>query len=438
MKRIILILTVVLLLPISLFSAQLTLDDAIKGAKANNKDYALKVKQYRDSIALNNRTNSFIPSLNLSGSIGTGANFFTQEDWDPTWSGLTYSVGVSSSLSLNGTSYFDKKTKEAKNQIAQNTLESAETALENSVISSYLGLLLDMENIKVAENTLESSRTTYQNAKDAYENGFGPELSVLQAENTVRLNELSLESLQNSMKLSVMSFNDLTGLNFSNYTEYEDLNYIKYLSVDSGNALYERYQTQIPALKTLRANINSTQISYESAKTATMVPVFSISGNYGISGSYTDKPSMATGFKNGTVRDNLSVNVSVSLPVSSYFSSSQSKIQLDTLSNTLSDLNTTYANTANTIRLSLEQLVTGLNTLESQIKNTEKSIGLIEETYKLTLDSYNNGQQSYASVQQILDNLTSTKYQVLSLKKTYIQNAYTLASTLGVDISVLY
>ena len=424
-----------ILLSMLCFAAPLTVEEAIDAAKGYDADYALAMKQYTDAVSITNRESSFTPSLSLTGSIGTGAGFFSKADgWDSSWDGLTGSVGISTSFTFAGSSINEKKTKNISNESSLLKLETSEDDLETSVINGYFSIAQARDSIELSENSLEQARTQLQSVQERYDAGLASELDLVQAENSVSTAEYGLQSLKSQYTLLLMSFKNLTGLDLTDI-ELMDVSSFEIKELLSSEELFNRYAYSSPTIKQLDLAARSAELSYSTTKLGSIVPSLSLSAGYTINGGY-QTPSMMGG-RSDTLSDSLSVSARVSIPLDAYLPSSSTAGSIAKAKNSAQDARTQLSNALVDFKYSLESTCQSIGLSAVQIDNQEKVLAALEKQYGLTENAYYAGEIDLSSLQTIENNVLSARSSLLNLKYTYIKSLYTLSQTLGVSYTDL-
>ncbi len=431
MKRNILMCALLLLATSMVFSAPLTIEDAINSAKGYNADYALASRQYANAVAVTNRESSFTPSLSLTGSLSTGAGFFSPSGADAEWNGLSGSVGISTGFTFTGSSITEKKTKQLTNEGSYLTYENAGLSLEFSVIQGYISIATTRANLELANSSLENSRTQLENVQERYEAGLASELELVQAENALSSAEYNVQNVESSLSLYILSFENLTGIDTTDM-ELVDIAEIEMVELPTSDELFESYAYLSPTIKGLDLAARSAELGYSTAKNGYTVPTFNLSVNYGISGNYKTSVLVEDGFSDG-----LTATAAVSIPIDTYFPSSSAASTIKTAKNAAEDARIELANALVDFKYDLQESVQTIDLLEAQISNQEKNVSALEKQYELTLDSYNAGETTLSTLQTTENSVINAKYTLLYLKSSYLQSIYSLSQTLGISYSTL-
>ncbi len=433
MRKILLLLGMLLVSGLC-FASALSVEEAVEAAKSWDGDYALALRQYRNAVSITNGENSLTPNLSVSGNLGSGESLWsTQSGWDPSWSGITASVGIAASFSLSPSSLNERKTKELENESAYLTLKTAENTLESSVISIYFSIAQARDSIALEERNRLDSERQKQAVSERYEAGLASELELVQAENSVNAAAYTLDNCKSSYSLLLKSFENLTGLDVTD-VELSDAGEYMIEDILSADELFERYAGSAPRIRALDLAARTAELSYDSLKKSSALPSVNVSASYTVNAGVQSRSASG---RTNSASDTLSVTAGVSLPLSSYIPSSSQKANLKTAENASSDAAAKLRNSLSELRETIESSTEKIKMLSLQISNQEKTIAALEKEYSLTQEAYYAGEATLTTLQAAEKSVLSASYSLLSLKYTYIQSLYTLSQTLGVSYTDL-
>lgn len=417
-----------ILLSMLCFASPLTVEDAIAKAKSYDADYALAMRQYSNAVSITNKESVFTPSLSLSGSLSTGASFFSQDGFSADWNGVTGSVGISSTFSFSGSSLNEKKSKQISNESLLLSFQSSEIELESSVISGYFSIAMTRDSIALSKANLEHVKSQYENVKESYDAGLSSELELVQAENSVSEMEYTISSLESAYSLYLLSFKNLTGLDASDM-ELIDVSSYEAEDILSSYELFDRFAYSSPTIKAKDLAARSAELAYDTTKKTYTIPSLTASADYAITGYDTSGIS--------GIGDNLSLAVKVSVPLSSYISTSSANSTVEKAKNSAEDARMDLSNSLTSFKYTLENTCQSISLSKVQIENQERTIEALEKEYSLTEDAYYSGTATLSTLKSVENNLLSARYSLLSLKYQYIQTLYSLAQNLGVSYNDL-
>ncbi len=394
----------------------LTIEDAFESAKENNISYSLSLRQYQDSVELNSSFTSLIPSISLNGQLGT------EFDNDFSYQGITGEIGISADFSLTPSTYTEKKSQRIENESEYLSLLSTEEQLLLSVAESYLNIILYKEACSVSASTLETAQRQYDNIMLAYEAGTEDELEVLNASETLASAKSSHKANENQLATAMINFKTLTGIeDTSNLMTLED---IEYVDLPEAKLLLEKYGSNITALLASKNEIASAELNKSETLNTMFIPTISLSASYGLNGN------LKTDFT-GSDSMGLSVQVAASIPLDSLIPGSSKNNQLKAADNSISYANTSYQIAYENLYNELENTVTSISFLETEIEDGIAFAANAEKKLKATIDAYENGLVSFDSLDSAMSNLTSSQYSLISDRASYILKLYNLANMLS-------
>ncbi len=117
--------------------------------------------------SLQGATSGFLPTLNLSGSVGKrGDSFFPEEE--------NWNVGASLSWSLfsGGKDYFSRKSAFSQKLVAENNWRNLRLNMISQLRQSYLSFVEAVEELKVSEAFVEAGTVRAEIGRSKYNNGL--------------------------------------------------------------------------------------------------------------------------------------------------------------------------------------------------------------------------------------------------------------------------
>ena len=138
-----------------------------------------------------------------------------------------------------------------------------------------------------------------------------------------------------------------------------------------------------------------------------------------------------------SINDGASATVTVSIPISSYIPGSSKNNSLknaeDSVAISKLELNAGRKDYISALRSTL----TSIDQNRTNIEITSKKAEVAQNTYDLTLESYNAGLTSLSDLQTRMDALSSAQMELINAESEYIQNVYSLSFMLGIDYESL-
>jgi outer membrane protein TolC len=274
-----------------------------------------------------------------------------------------------------------------------------------------------------------------QMAQANYNAGLAPELTLLQARVARENMRPVIDQVENGMKLSLAQFAMFLGLNYDTNFELEPLSEnIGFVSLDVIDTI-SKASKEKPDIKELRHTILMLQ-SARRAQLYALTPSLTLGWNS--TSAFIKDPWKDTWFdsdddwrKSGSFSLTFALRLHSLIPFSTDFQGIKNlDDQIKTATIGLAQLvNGTEIEVYNTV-LSLEK--TRLNT-----KAQEETVGLAEQSFRLTEEAYRAGLQDYFQVQNAEQSLRQARVQLLEQQFNYLNGLIDLEYSLGVPFGTL-
>lgn len=387
---------------------RITFDDAVRIALDQNltlqrAENALSTAE----IAVQSEKDAFLPTLSASSSTGRnwGLTFDATTLRLVTRSSDRFSLGSNASVNLfNGFADVAGLEQARQNLAAQEqTLERARQNVVFTVISSYLQVILDREQIAIREEDLASQVQQLERIQEFVRVGSRPVADLYQQQATVAASEASLLTSQRSLQLSesrliqVLQLDPLGAYEFAAPSSEAISLTARQYDIESliRNAFDRRAD--------MRAQEHSLQAAEQGIRIAKsgMLPRLNLSG--GINTSYSslsvDPITRQEKSFGDQLSDNRSESVSLSLqiPIFDRFvtkrSVERSRVQLD---NAEIDLESTRQ----AIALELRQALLDYQTAVKRLDVTEKQVTAAKQALDVEQERYNVGVSTLVELTQ--------------------------------------
>lgn len=414
-----------LILSSSLFAKELSIKDAYSLAKSSSKSYELLVKEYQDYVNEENKVNPFVPSLQVTGSLSTGASFVPSLAFN----GLGYSVGASASFSFGPSSYTYKKLRDANNSVKLSALIDAESDLYLNVSAAYLNVLLYREGAKISERALERAQEQYDSIYASYENGESSELDLKTAENTLQNSEYLSQQNRNALLSSERAFKVLSGLDVKEF-DLISLEDISFICLPPADEIFSKQKEQSNVIINARNNIALAEANLSTAKGSAYIPTISVSASYTNNGTNIGAYNTQT---RNRVSDSLVGSVGISIPISGYIPGSSTNVGVKSAENSVENAKINLELAYDSLFSSIEDYSASLELLESEIEMLSAQIETLEYQVELSTEAYENGLLSLVSLQDVYERLEDAEYSLLSSKVNYLNTLNSLAVLIGSD-----
>ena len=433
MKKIYFVLSVLFVLPISVFAQKtpenaenavdesqktifLTVEDAVKSAMENNisvkdAEFTLKNLETRKKYSWN----SVSPTLNLAGSF---ASDFENEN---TRLGFTGTIGLGLSTNL----YTQIQGARLNYEQGLITYEQSCRQIEVSVRKAFYNLLYQQENVRLQKQNLETSLTQYKDNQEKYRNGQISALDVKTSQVNYQQKKPTVESAEIMLENSLATFKQDLGIaqdveiNLSG--SLDDVLEIKGISFEN----LPKPDSPAPSVRSAEKNVEIAKNTLLSNRFSAYGPTVSATYSYGKE-------------KQSTVDDLTTTNrlsLGVTIPLDGYLPWSSQAVTISTQKNTLKSAENALEDAKTTIRVQTETYLRNINQAISQIESLKSNYELAEETYDMTLTAYNYGKTDFLTLlnanNTILSAGVSLKQQAYSLMSAILDLEYALGIDFG-------
>jgi outer membrane protein TolC len=440
---------------------QLSSDEAVERAIKNN----LGLESSRTSAATKKRAsdlswNQFIPNITLGNSLirdneaSKITGFFPVDistipglpiSIPPeTLYGVTpYSidapqwhiaVSLQTSLTLNFAMIENMRRLKLDYEGGLLSYDKAKAQLERDVRKAYHNLLLLHENITLLKGSLVNLDRQVQMARDNYNAGLVPELSLLQAQVARETLRPVIDQTENSLKLLMAQF--AMFLNISYDTPFELMPIeaeINFIPLDIAEMI-SKASSGKPDILELKHSILMLE-SVRKLQVHSLTPSLSLSWNY--LPAFIKDPWNDSWFngKNWTDRGSLTISVGVRLHSLIPFS-----VDFQGIKNIDDQITTANIGLAQMIRGTEIEIYNTVLSLEKTRISAEvqaKTVDLAEQSYRLTEEAYSAGLQDLFQVQNSEQSLRQARVQMLEQQFNYINGLIDLEYSIGVPFGTL-
>jgi len=427
----------------------LTLDDCIKTGLERN----IRLKQARNNeiIAESNRFQSimnFFPTL----SAGINYDYFFGNFFDTNAarqvSETTNSSNpnLSSSLVLfNGfNNHFQLNQRKHELVAATENTKSTQQSIESLILSSYLTVILDKENVKIARERVDLLEAQLDREKKRESVGVGNLESVYNFQGQLANQKLTLVNLENALKRDVLALYQAMNLDLSS-GEYE----IEPYAVEESDLLldeepYEELLDDVmsnsPALKSSQATFEASRFQLKSAR-AQRLPTLSAFGRVGSNYSSNGARNPSTGeFEgNASFSEQMDYNVfeyvnfSLSIPIfTRYQTSNRIQVAKVGMANSELDVDAAVNTITNLVQSAYLDLVSAQQTYRSAKENLEAT----SQTFEFMKKRFETGNTDFYTYLESLNNKNRAELELVNAKYSIVFRQKILELYRGSESSV--
>ena len=395
---------------------KLTIEDAVILAADNN------ISLQRQRISLNtlekkknNSWNGISPSVSASGSAS-----IPLEDGD-----ISYNFSGSVSISLTPSLFTAIKTAKLNYENGITSYENAVRTIEVNVRKVFCSLLYTKENISLQQRKLETAKSLYESNLAKYNRGQLSELDLLNSQYNYESVIPTLQSLQNNYENSIATFKQTLGL--SQDVQIELVGNIEdYLNI--GKIEINKSIEEVPAVKTILANIELAKTSLLATRFSAWGPSLSASYSYGKAGTTASSDLRTTGN---------SISLSLRIPLDGFLPWSNGALSITNQKANLQDLELQLKEKKESVALEIQNNIKNIEQAQTQLKVLESNVQLAQKRYNMTLTAYNHGSKDLLTLQNASDALMTARDNLNSQKIKIFSAILDLENTLGVPFGTL-
>ena len=422
---------------------QVNLDEAVVLGIQNSKTLKQKLIAVNAArAALQAAKSSYYPTVSVSANYTH--LFEEQKTSEITLNGFTIpemytgsTDPISLSADLKQTIYTFGKLKNSV-EIAEETLKLAELELEEEKRSliveikrAFYWYILAGEVLKVQEQTLEYKKETLRVARKRFDAGLSPDYEVLSAESDVENFRPTVISSDNQVRYALLAVKDLLGV-----AEGEEFD------VELIGELVAEYF----AFKREELIEKAMEYKYEIGQAENTIAIAELNSRI----TKSEKKPVIAGFMNYRAQSgfdssgkprywgedswdgDLSVGVSVSMPLSAIFPWSRERAEIVQSTLELEQLKLGLESLESGIRLSIENLLLRLEEERAKILSGEKGVELASRLFSSAKERYEKGMASSMELQDSQVSLNAAQLGYLRSVYNYKVAVLDLMDAVGV------
>ena len=373
---------------------------------------------------------------NLKGIPGTLVplgGFFISDPIEPSqW----HIVGnIQMSLTISAAMFENMKRLRIDYEGGLLNYDKAKLQLERDVRKAYHNILLLQENIALMRGSYANVERQVQMAQANYNAGLAPELTLLQARVARENMRPVIDQVENGMKLSLAQFAMFLGLNYDTNFELEPLSEnIGVVSLDVVDTI-SKASKEKPDIRELRNTIMMLQ-SARRAQIYALTPSLTLGWNS--TSAFIKDPWKDSWFdssddwkKSGSFSLTLALRLHSLIPFSTDFQG------IKNLDDQIKTATIGLAQLVNGTEIEVYNTVLALEKTRKNTKAQEETVGLAEQSYRLTEEAYRAGLQDYFQVQNAEQSLRQARVQLLEQQFNYLNGLIDLEYSLGVPFGTL-
>ena len=412
---------------------ELGLEECINTALDRN--ISLKQARNNEIIAESNRLQSimnFFPTL----SAGINYDYFFGNFFDTNAARQVSETTNSSNPNLsssvvlfNGFSNHHQLRQRKQELVAatENT-KSTRQNIESLILSSYLTVILDKENIKIAKERVELLQAQLDREKKRESVGVGSLESVYNFQGQLANQKLTLVNLENTLKRDLLTLFQAMNLDLAG-KDYV----VKPYAVDESELLLEEqpYEvlleeilTKAPALKAAESSFEASRYQLKSAR-AQRLPTVSAFGRVGSNYSSNGARNPSTGEyePNATFSEQIEynefqyVNFSLSIPIFTRFQTSNN---IQTSKVTMANAELDVASAINTMTNLVQSVYLDLVSAQQTYKSAKENLEATSQTFEFMKKRFETGNTDFYTYLESLNNKNRAELELVNAKYSIV------------------
>ncbi|MBQ6566984.1 MAG: TolC family protein [Treponema sp.] len=373
----------------------LTLREAVERARDGNLsiqegDISVKAAKRASSYSWNSVSPTIRASGNLSKALpesDTASAYGRSSDAASISLGASINIGLSPSIA---TSIKGARLSYEKQLI---DYDSTVRTIELNVRRAFYQILYEQEYIALQERNAEMAKTQYDTNKAKYERGVLPRLDVLNSQISWQNAQLALDNARTTLSNDMATFKNLLGMSQSTPLElsgsldrYAELSDVSVGGVDAKPNTIASLEKQV---EIARNSLMATRLS-------AWAPTLSAGYSYSLSTTTDDSTDWSKG---GTL------SIGVNIPIDGFLPWSSGAQSIARQKDSLALAEMQLEDARNTQRINVDNGLSQVKSLVSAIGLRKQGLEVAEESYRLTLEAYNNGTKDIIVLQNARNGL---------------------------------
>lgn len=419
----------------------LTIEQAVELAQENSPslksaqiDYELK--QWKNTFAWN----VFLPTVQTSATLSRAnevntamsdtiarlmhapAKATTESDH---WSAI---ANLSFSLGLNAAQIQSMRATHSDFESGKITWDQTCKETEVSIRKLFYGLLLQQENLSLQKTSLENAKQRQDQAQVNYNNGYVPELSLLQAQVAYENLRPNVEKMEQVLNQQLGTFAFLLGLPIGTKISLDGQIAPKFISVDA-EELINDYLEQNLKIRSLRQSLNTLKIQKSALDLQAYTPSLSL--------GWSTQPVVsnaleANWFKKDNRFDNGSLTFTLAWNITNMLPFSTSRQQAKEMQSNLDKMQISLKSLQDNTELEIRTAIDNLNQSKRAIESSQRSISLAQRSFDMTSVAYRNGTKELLELREAETQLNQAKLGLANEEYNYISNLLDLEYKLDI------
>lgn len=422
--------------------ARLTLDDALRLARANNpvyrqalNDVDVAAAQAREGLG------ALLPNLNASvGFNGQNARSYTgrgnyeevlTSDSVVVTRGSNASQSVSMAMTLfdGGANVNRMRGGRAQVRAAEARIDARAMQLRADVATRFFMAMMRERNVAVEEALLISAREQFEITQRRFEIGSARREEILGAEVELATQELQAERARNEARKARLELLREMGIDFE--AEFTVVGEPPAPFDPSGlevEALTARALGSNPRILEAAENVRARELGARAARGARL-PTVSANASFSRSQGFPEYDGL---FVLDPLNRSMSFGLSVTLPIFTRFQTSSAIVAADAQ---LDDAHEQLRAERLAVETEVRTALLDLRNAYRSVELAERSLALSQERLELTLERYRiGGTVSFVELQNATDGAARAERQMIEARFNFVQALIALESRVGGEV----
>ena len=421
-KKLLTVVVLIVCLTGTLFARDLSLDDAVSIAlKENLQIKNAQVDLRMSDVAYIYSYNTLLPTANATATF-TQQNEVSGSPNRP----VAFTYGISGSWTFNPAMITSIRIAYQNYKNGQITYSQACDQMKQNIRKLYFALVLQQKSLDIQKATLQAQKARYIQAQRDWENGYIPEVALLQSRVAYENAKPTLEQAEISLDASKRQFAFLLGLD----TE-EELNLTTeidhaFIDMDADKALStieERYD-----IKSVELQEKLIKMQKEALIESTFLPSIVLNASWQPYLFDINKKGKDYWVDGGSMSGTVAWNLSNLLPTSGQYKS------LSDINNGLKKIENGKEMAYENARIEILNLIDKLNQAKTTLLSSEGTVELAQANFDAREQSYIAGTSDFLDLQDAENQLSQAKLGRLSNQYNYITALIDLEYATGQQI----
>jgi len=413
-NKILALLLLLILVLTALPARELSIEDALDLAMSSS----LQMQNARlelDSLKRQSEDawGTFLPSMTATGTLGHNNRYNSKmANQNP---GPFALVSFEFSFSFNMAMVTGIQATRQSYQNGLLSYEEARAKLRVNIEKLYYAIVLQEESLRIKRDTLQVQKERMEQAQTDYDNGYVPELYVLQTQVSYQNSMPEIEQAELSLAQNKRSFAFLIGLDINEKIDLTDRIDQKMVTLNE-----EELLSSLAMRYDLGAITNAGKLldlQKKALQQQTYLPSFVLSASHK---PYLNKIEGDNWVTLDNWIDQGSVTLTVAYNLTNLLPTSSNQQNIKKIRESRKQLDIQYAMAEESARMEVLTLIDKIRTNREQIENFERTVSLAESSYEMTKKSYENGTSDYLDLKDAENSLNQARLGKLSSEYDYL------------------